>query len=54
MQLSHMKYRDRTEIITLILTSTSRMSGVLKTKIMYEAFGLVETSLFSDNPVKAL
>ena len=33
-----MKYRDRTEIITLILTSASRMSGVLKTKIMYEAF----------------
>ena len=33
-----MKYRDRTEIITLILTSVSRMSGVLKTKIMYEAF----------------
>jgi predicted transcriptional regulator len=30
-----MKYRDRTEIITLILTS---VSGVLKTKIMYEAF----------------
>jgi predicted transcriptional regulator len=35
MYLSHMKYRDRTEIITLILTS---VSGVLKTKIMYEAF----------------
>ena len=33
-----MKYRDRTEIITLILTSASRTSGVLKTKIMYEAF----------------
>ena len=33
-----MKYRDRTEIIALILTSASRMSGVLKTKIMYEAF----------------
>ncbi len=33
-----MKYRDRTEIITLILTSASRMNGVLKTKIMYEAF----------------
>jgi predicted transcriptional regulator len=33
-----MKYRDRTEIFTLILTSASRMSGVLKTKIMYEAF----------------
>src|SRR5712691_12407140 len=33
-----MKYRDRTEIITLVLTSASRMSGVLKTKIMYEAF----------------
>ena len=33
-----MKYRDRTEIITLILASASRMSGVLKTKIMYEAF----------------
>ena len=33
-----MKYRDRTEIITLILTSASRMSGVLKTKIMYGAF----------------
>jgi predicted transcriptional regulator len=33
-----MKYRDRTEIITLILTSASRMSGVHKTKIMYEGF----------------
>jgi predicted transcriptional regulator len=33
-----MKYRDRTEMITLILTSASRMNGVLKTKIMYEAF----------------
>ncbi len=33
-----MKYRDRTEIITLILASASRMNGVLKTKIMYEAF----------------
>ena len=33
-----MKYRDRTEIITLILASASRMSGVLKTRIMYEAF----------------
>jgi predicted transcriptional regulator len=33
-----MKYRDRTEIITLILTSASRINGVLKTKIMYEAF----------------
>jgi predicted transcriptional regulator len=33
-----MKYRDRTEIIALILTSASRMNGVLKTKIMYEAF----------------
>jgi len=32
-----MKYRDRIEIIVLILTSASRMSGV-KTKIMYEAF----------------
>ena len=33
-----MKYRDRTEIITLILASASRMNGVLKTRIMYEAF----------------
>jgi predicted transcriptional regulator len=33
-----MKYRDRTEMITLILTSASRTNGVLKTKIMYEAF----------------
>jgi predicted transcriptional regulator len=33
-----MKYRDRTEIITLILLSASRMNGVLKTRIMYEAF----------------
>jgi predicted transcriptional regulator len=33
-----MKYRDRTEMITLISTSASRMNGVLKTKIMYEAF----------------
>ena len=33
-----MKYKDRTEMITLILTSASRMNGVLKTKIMYEAF----------------
>jgi predicted transcriptional regulator len=33
-----MKYRDRIEMITLILTSANRMSGVLKTKIMYEAF----------------
>ena len=33
-----MKYRGRTEMITLILTSASRMNGVLKTKIMYEAF----------------
>ncbi len=33
-----MKYRDRTEINTLILRSASAMSGVLKTKIMYEAF----------------
>jgi len=33
-----MKYRDRKEIIALILTSASRMNGVLKTKIMYEAF----------------
>jgi len=33
-----MKYRDRTEIITLILTSASRINGVVKTKIMYEAF----------------
>ncbi|MGB6673831.1 MAG: winged helix-turn-helix domain-containing protein [Candidatus Nitrosopolaris sp.] len=33
-----MKYRDRIEMITLILTSASRMDGVLKTKIMYEAF----------------
>jgi predicted transcriptional regulator len=33
-----MKYRNRTEIIALILTSASRMNGVLKTKIMYEAF----------------
>ena len=36
--ISNLKYRDRTEMITLILTSASRMSGVLKTKIMYEAF----------------
>jgi predicted transcriptional regulator len=33
-----MKYRHRTEIITLILASASRMNGVLKTRIMYEAF----------------
>jgi predicted transcriptional regulator len=33
-----MKYRDRTEIITLILASASRLNGVLKTRIMYEAF----------------
>jgi predicted transcriptional regulator len=33
-----MKYRDRTEMITLILTSASRMDGVHKTKMMYEAF----------------
>jgi predicted transcriptional regulator len=33
-----MKYRDRTEIITLILASASRFNGVLKTRIMYEAF----------------
>jgi predicted transcriptional regulator len=33
-----MKYRDRTEIITLILASASRVNGVLKTRIMYEAF----------------
>ena len=33
-----MKYRDRIEMITLILTSASGMNGVLKTKIMYEAF----------------
>ena len=33
-----MKYRYRTEIITLILASASRMNGVRKTKIMYEAF----------------
>ncbi len=33
-----MKYRDRTEINTLILRSASGMNGVLKTKIMYEAF----------------
>jgi predicted transcriptional regulator len=33
-----MKYRNRTEIIAFILTSASRMNGVLKTKIMYEAF----------------
>ena len=33
-----MKYRNRTEIIALILTSASKMNGVLKTKIMYESF----------------
>ena len=30
-----MKYRDRTEIITLILTSASTMSGVLKTGLCF-------------------
>lgn len=33
-----MKYRDRTEMITLILTSANRINGVHKTKMMYEAF----------------
>jgi predicted transcriptional regulator len=33
-----MKYRDRTEIITLMLRSASKMNGAFKTRIMHEAF----------------
>lgn len=33
-----MKYRDRTEIITLMLRSASKENGALKTRIMYDAF----------------
>jgi len=33
-----MKYRDRTEIIKLILQSSNTTGGSYKTKIMYEAY----------------
>jgi predicted transcriptional regulator len=33
-----MKYRDRTEIITAMLRSASRVNGACKTRIMHEAF----------------
>ena len=33
-----MKYRDKTEIITLMLRSASKENGAFKTRIMYEAF----------------
>jgi predicted transcriptional regulator len=33
-----MKYRDRTEIITLMLRSASKENGAFKTRIMYDAF----------------
>jgi predicted transcriptional regulator len=33
-----MKYRDRTEIITDMLRSASKLNGACKTRIMHEAF----------------
>lgn len=33
-----MKYRDKTEIITLMLRSASKENGAFKTRIMYDAF----------------
>jgi predicted transcriptional regulator len=33
-----MKYRDRTEIISVMLRSASRVNGTCKTRIMHEAF----------------
>lgn len=33
-----MKYRDRTEIITAMLRSASKVNGACKTRIMHEAF----------------
>ena len=34
----YMKYRDRTEIITDMLRSASKVNGACKTRIMHEAF----------------
>ena len=36
--LRYMKYRDRTEIITDMLRSASKVNGACKTRIMHEAF----------------
>src|SRR5207342_3484726 len=36
--LRYMKYRDKTEIITLMLRSASKQNGAFKTRIMYDAF----------------
>jgi predicted transcriptional regulator len=33
-----MKYRDRTEIVKLILRSSNTTEGAFKTRIMYEAY----------------
>jgi predicted transcriptional regulator len=33
-----MKYRDRTEIITVMLRSANNVNGTFKTRIMHEAF----------------
>ena len=33
-----MKYRDRTEIVKLILRSSNTAEGAFKTRIMYEAY----------------